>query len=78
LLITKHPLELYFKPLPGAFDDNILRVAPDILPPSRIRLTEVWIDDERHSEFDRDALTVRLPQPQAPLRVKVRLEPANQ
>src|SRR6185312_1103724 len=31
LLINKQPLDLYFKPMPGAFKDNILRVAPDIL-----------------------------------------------
>ena len=32
LLITKEPLDLYFKPYPGGFKDNILRVSPDILP----------------------------------------------
>ena len=26
LLITKQPLDFYFKPLPGGFKDNILRV----------------------------------------------------
>ena len=38
LLITKQPLDLYFKPQPGGFKDNILRVAPDILPPGSIKI----------------------------------------
>ena len=41
LLITKQPLDLYFKPQPGGFTDNILRVAPDILPPGSIRIDSV-------------------------------------
>ena len=32
LLITKQPLTLHFKPYPGGFKDNVLRVSPDILP----------------------------------------------
>src|SRR5205823_1074121 len=75
LLITGHPLDLHFKPLPGAFLDNLLRVAPDILPPGRVRLSEVWVDDEPHADFDRDALVVRLPVSKESLRVKVRVEP---
>ncbi len=75
LLIHRHPLELYFKPLPGAFADNLLRVAPDILPPKRVRLGAVWIDGEPHADFDREALTVRLPSSEHQLRVKVRIEP---
>ena len=35
LLITKQPLDFYFKPHPGGFKDNMLRVAPDILPPGQ-------------------------------------------
>ena len=34
LLITKQPLDLYFKPYPNGFRRNILRVSPDILPPA--------------------------------------------
>jgi hypothetical protein len=34
LLITKQPLELYFKPRPDGFPDRVLRVSPDILPPA--------------------------------------------
>jgi mannose/cellobiose epimerase-like protein (N-acyl-D-glucosamine 2-epimerase family) len=75
LLITRHPLELHFKPQPGGFKDNLLRVAPDILPPGRVRLAEVRIDGQPYNDFDSDALVVRLPQSDQPVRVKVRVEP---
>jgi mannose/cellobiose epimerase-like protein (N-acyl-D-glucosamine 2-epimerase family) len=74
LLLTRKPLELYFKPQPGAFGGS-LRVAPDILPPGRARLAAVWVEDQPHDDFDPDALVVRLPQANTSLRVKVRLEP---
>jgi mannose/cellobiose epimerase-like protein (N-acyl-D-glucosamine 2-epimerase family) len=78
LLITAHPLDLHFKPLPGAFQDPGapgLRVAPDILPAGRVRLSKVWIDGEPYKNFDRDALVVQLPSSKESLRVRVRLEP---
>jgi mannose/cellobiose epimerase-like protein (N-acyl-D-glucosamine 2-epimerase family) len=75
LLVTGHGLDLYFKPQPGAFKNNLLRVAPDILPPGRARLEKVWVEDKPHTDFDRDAMAVRLPPADRPLRVKVRLEP---
>ncbi len=52
LLITKQPLDLYFKPQPGAFQGRLLRVAPDILPPGRVLLQHVWIDDKPYTNFD--------------------------
>ena len=61
LLIAKHPLDLFFKPRPWAFPGNLLRVAPDILPPGRVALRKVWIDDEPYHHFDPRALTVSLP-----------------
>ena len=61
LLLTKQPLDLYFKPRPGAFKDNILRVAPDLLPPGSIRIDAVWVNGNRYADFDPEALTVRLP-----------------
>jgi len=76
LLITGQPLDLHFKPLPGAFPDNLLRVAPDIFPPGRVRLSEVWVEGEPHTAFDSEALVVHLPQSKDSLRVKVRLEPS--
>jgi mannose/cellobiose epimerase-like protein (N-acyl-D-glucosamine 2-epimerase family) len=77
LLIAQHPLDLYFRPQPGAFPDNLLRVAPDILPPGRVRLGEVWIEDKPYADFDRDTLVVRLPQSAEALRVRVRLHPTD-
>src|SRR6185295_14574966 len=44
LLITKKPLDLYFKPRPDGFKGRVLRVAPDMLPPGRVKLTAVEID----------------------------------
>jgi mannose/cellobiose epimerase-like protein (N-acyl-D-glucosamine 2-epimerase family) len=75
LLLTGKPLDLYFKPLPGAFPDNLLRVAPDLLPPGRVRLGAVWINDRPHADFDQEALVVRLPSTEERVRVKVRVEP---
>jgi mannose/cellobiose epimerase-like protein (N-acyl-D-glucosamine 2-epimerase family) len=75
LLLTKQPLELHFRPLPGAFRDNLLHVSPDLLPPGRVRLGEVWIDDRPYTSFDAERLTVVLPDSRKPLRVKVRLDP---
>jgi mannose/cellobiose epimerase-like protein (N-acyl-D-glucosamine 2-epimerase family) len=77
LLITKQPLDLYFKPLPGAFKDNLLRVSPDILPPGSIRIEEVWVDDESYANFDATGLTVKLPDTKEQVRVKVRITPAR-
>ena len=77
LLITKHPLDLFFKPQPWAFPGNLLRVAPDILPPGRVALRKVWIDEEPYLHFDPQALTVSLPDSAGTVRVKVRLEPVE-
>jgi mannose/cellobiose epimerase-like protein (N-acyl-D-glucosamine 2-epimerase family) len=77
LLITRQPLELYFKPLPGAFKDDILRVAPDLLPPGRARLANVWIDGEPYDDFDAEAMTVKLPQTDKRVQVKVLLQPSG-
>lgn len=77
LLITKQPMELYFKPKPGGFKDNILRVAPDILPPGSVRIGEVWINGQKHSDFDANSLTVKLPSTQDELKVRVRILPTQ-
>jgi len=73
LLITKQPLDLYFKPYPNGFKDNVLRVAPDILPPGSVRLEQVWVNDEPYNNFDPENLTVHLPDSQQRVRVKVRI-----
>jgi mannose/cellobiose epimerase-like protein (N-acyl-D-glucosamine 2-epimerase family) len=77
LLITKQPMDFYFKPLPNGFTDRLLRVAPDILPQGSIRLGAVWIDDQPYSDFDAEALTVKLPDTDQRVRVKVRIEPVG-
>lgn len=61
LLNTKKPLTLYFKPQVGGFRDNLLRVAPDILPEGSIRIKEVFVDESPWNHFDTDGLTVTLP-----------------
>lgn len=75
LLITEQPLDLYFKPLPNGFPDRILRVQPDILPPGRARIGEVWVDGEPYTDFDAEALTVRLPAGDRRRTIRVRLQP---
>ncbi|MHC5825661.1 MAG: AGE family epimerase/isomerase, partial [Nostoc sp.] len=77
LLITKQPMDLYFKPKPGGFKDNILRVAPDILPPGSVRIGDVWIDGQRYADFDAANLTVKLPISQDAVKVRVRLLPTQ-
>jgi anti-anti-sigma factor len=76
LLITKEPIELHFKPKPTSFPDGVLRVAPDLLPPGSICLSAVWVNDAPYTDFDRDSLTVRLPQTDQDVKVRVRIAPA--
>ncbi len=77
LLITGQPLDLYFKPLPGGFKRNILRVQPDILPPGGIQLSQVWIDGEPYDNFDPAALTIKLPDTKERVKVRARVEPVK-
>lgn len=75
LLITKQPMDFYFKPIPGGFPDNILRVSPDILPPGSIKIASVEIDGKPYTDFDADALTVKLPDTKERVKVKVKIAP---
>jgi uncharacterized protein YyaL (SSP411 family) len=75
LLIAKQPMDFYFKPHPGAFKDNILRVSPDILPPGSIKIGAVEINGEAYTNFDADALTVKLPDTKEQVKVKVQIVP---
>jgi hypothetical protein len=75
LLIAKQPMELYFRPQPGAFKLNILRVQPDILPPGSVRIEAVWADGEPYTNFDANALTVKLPDSKDVMTYRVRLVP---
>tara|TARA_B000000565_G_scaffold252257_1_gene227085 strand:- start:561 stop:2720 length:2160 start_codon:yes stop_codon:yes gene_type:complete len=77
LLVTKQPMDFYFKPDPHAWLDNKLRVAPDLLPVGSVELAEVWIEDKPFYDFDRNSMIVNLPHSDSPLRVRVRIEPAG-
>jgi hypothetical protein len=52
LLIHKHPMDFYFKPLPKAFPDRLLRVSPDILPSGTIKIGTCEINGETYTKFD--------------------------
>ena len=76
LLIREQPMLFYFKPKASSFPDGILRVAPDLLPPGRVKLSNVWIDDQPYDDFDKEKMTVRLPEGKE-VRVRVRLVSAT-
>ncbi len=77
LLVNKEPMDFFFSPEPGAWEDNLLRVAPDILPKGSIKLSEVWINGQPYSHFDSDALTVTLPTDLSEIKVRCRIIPAD-
>lgn len=73
LLITKEPMDFYFKPVPGGFKDNLLRVQPDILPPGSVKIEQVWINGRAYNDFDAEAMTVTLPAGHGEITVRVQL-----
>jgi mannose/cellobiose epimerase-like protein (N-acyl-D-glucosamine 2-epimerase family) len=75
LLITKQPMDFYFKPMPGGFRNNILRVSPDILPVGSIKIGSCEIDGQRYTHFDAEQLTVQLPDTGDRVKVKVQIVP---
>lgn len=77
LMLTHKPMDLYFNPQPGGFEDNILRVQPDILPPDSVRISEVWINGQPYSNFDADGLAIKLPSTQDKIKVRVRIVPTQ-
>jgi mannose/cellobiose epimerase-like protein (N-acyl-D-glucosamine 2-epimerase family) len=77
LLIRQEPMDFHFRPKAGGFRDGLLRVQPDILPVGSARIGEVWIDGQAYTDFDAEALTVRLPEGHADIRVRVRLVPTQ-
>jgi mannose/cellobiose epimerase-like protein (N-acyl-D-glucosamine 2-epimerase family) len=77
LLITKQPLDLFFQPQARSFPDGILRVAPDMLPAGSIRIAAVEVDGKPYGDFDSDGLTVKLPETDGTVRIKVRIEPTS-
>ncbi|MCI4626883.1 MAG: AGE family epimerase/isomerase [Candidatus Magnetoovum sp. WYHC-5] len=77
LMITKQPMDFYFKPYPNGFKDNVLRVAPDILPAGSIKIESVTINGESYSNFDAAGLTVKLPDTNERVTVKVTIAPTS-
>ena len=77
LLITKQPLDLYFKPMQGGFKDNILRVAPDLLPDGSIQIESVTVDGEPYNDFDAKGLTVKIPASADRPKIRVRITPTE-
>ncbi len=77
LLLTGQPLDLYFKPQPNGFKDNILRVQPDILPPGAVKIDAVWADDKPYEDFDAKGLTVKLMDTREKIKYHVRLVPTG-
>jgi anti-anti-sigma factor len=70
-------MDFHFKPKPGAFKDNILRVAPDLLPPGSIRIDSVTVDGADYNDFDASGLTVTIPSATEPVKIKVRIVPTQ-
>ncbi len=77
LLITKQPLDLFFKPKPGGFADNLLRVAPDLLPAGSVRIESVTVNGDDYKEFDAEHLTVKIPATTEAAKIRVRLVPVQ-
>lgn len=77
LLLTHQPLDLYFKPFPNGFKDNILHVAPDILPKGSIVIESVEVNGQPYQYFDANALTVKLPESDERVKVRVRVAPTK-
>ena len=75
LMIKKRPLDLFFKPMPDGFKDGILRVEPDILPKDSIFISKCEINGKAHTDFDATGLSVKLPQSDQRLQVKVTVSP---
>ena len=77
LLVNRHSMDFFFSPEPGAWEDNILRVSPDLLPAGSVELTDVWINGQSYGNFNREKLYVTLPDSDKTLKVRVRISPAG-
>jgi mannose/cellobiose epimerase-like protein (N-acyl-D-glucosamine 2-epimerase family) len=77
LLIAKQPLDLHFKPQPGAWKNRTLRVAPDFLPPGRVRIESVTADGQKYTDFAADKLTVKVPDTKEQVKIRARLVPVS-
>ena len=77
LLIAKEPMYLHFKPYPGAFPGNELRVAPDLLPSGSIAIETCEVDGQPYRHFNASALSVTLPDTRERVRVRVKITPTT-
>ena len=77
LLITKQPMDFYFKPTPNSLEDRILRVAPDLLPVGSIAIESVTINGEAYTDFNATELSINLPVSDVPVKVKVTIVPTT-
>jgi mannose/cellobiose epimerase-like protein (N-acyl-D-glucosamine 2-epimerase family) len=77
LLINKQPMDFYFKPMPNGFPNRNLRVSPDILPPKSVKIGKCEINGQNYTNFDAEALIVKLPDTKEQTKVKVHIEPTT-
>ncbi|TVX93587.1 AGE family epimerase/isomerase [Paenibacillus agilis] len=77
LLVTKQPMQFFFKPNPAGLENRILRVQPDILPAGSVQITAVTIDGKAYDKFDAEALTIELPDVKHHVKVCVILTPVD-
>lgn len=77
LMIAKQPMDFHFKPKPGGFKDNILRVSPDIFPKGSIKIESVTVNGEDYTDFDAEGLTVKIPSSTEAVKIKVRIVPTQ-
>ena len=77
LLITKQPMQFYFKPYPNSLKDHILRVHPDILPTGSVKIESVTIDGKRYENFDADQCTITMPDTEQRFTVCVTIAPTE-
>jgi hypothetical protein len=77
LLLSGEPLVLWFRPEPDGFAGRKLRVAPDALPPGRVRLDWVEVDGQPYDRFDARRMEVDLPESEHDLTVRAHLSPVE-
>ncbi|MFC1408267.1 AGE family epimerase/isomerase [Streptacidiphilus sp. N1-12] len=77
LLINGRDMEFYFKPTPDDLPERTLRVSPDLLPAGAVVIRAVEVNGKDHTDFDAEALTVRLPEGDERVSVKVCLHPVK-
>jgi len=77
LLITKHPMDFFFKPDVQDLPAGILHTAPDLLPDGSIQIKAVRVNGESYDRFDPCALTVDLSGLTGRVKVQVTIAPTT-